>query len=160
MLKNSIRLNSLNSLFIVKIFNSVKLGKLWLCFYLGDGIIYFIVIRAVVCKFVFENSKSNPPQIVHSLSFVHLSSALAGAAMTSPAFVLTFIASDAAVVFWSFSTIGKGLGPRGYERANNQYTLNSLSFEGQKKQKPFFPSKAAGAIQPHTKTKSTGAAFY
>ena len=92
---------------------------------------------------------------------------IGSAARTPLANPLPFIASGAAVVFWSFSTIGKGLGPRGYERANNQYTLNSLSFEGQKKQKPiFFPPKesfghkAAGAIQPHTKTKSAGAAFY
>ncbi|WP_395627477.1 hypothetical protein, partial [Daejeonella sp.] len=122
-------------MFIVKIFNSVKVRKLWLCFYLGDGIIYFIVIRAVVCKFVFENSKSNPPQIVHSLSFVHLSSALAGAARTTLANPQPFTALDAAVAFWFFSATGKELGLRGYERENHQYTLNSLSFEGQKKQK-------------------------
>ena len=35
-----------------------------------------------------------------------------------------------------------------------------LSFDSKKKQKPFFSSKAAGANQPHTKTKSTRAAFY
>jgi len=34
-----------------------------------------------------------------------------------------------------------------------------LSFEGQKKQKPIFSHKAAGANQPHTKSK-TRAAFY
>ena len=55
---------------------------------------------------------------------------------------------------------------RGYERATNHkkahaaQALNSFSFEGQKKQKPIFSSKAAGANQPHTKTKSARAEFY
>jgi hypothetical protein len=34
-----------------------------------------------------------------------------------------------------------------------------LSFEGQKKQKPIFSHKAAGAIQPHTKSKTHGLRF-
>jgi hypothetical protein len=38
--------------------------------------------------------------------------------------------------------------------------LNTLSFEGQKKQKPIFSTKAAGSIPPHTKAKSARAAFY
>jgi hypothetical protein len=37
---------------------------------------------------------------------------------------------------------------------------NTLSFEGQKKQKPIFSTKAAGSIPPHTKAKSARAAFY
>ena len=75
-----------------------------------------------------------------ALNFNNRCSALTGAARTQLANSLPFIASGAAVAFWFFSATGKELGPRGYERANNQYTLNSLSFEGQKKQKPiFFP---------------------
>jgi hypothetical protein len=42
---------------------------------------------------------------------------LAGAARTSLANPLTFIASGAAVGFWYFFPTEKGLGPRGYERA-------------------------------------------
>jgi len=49
----------------------------------------------------------------------HLSSALAGAAMTTLAKPLPFIASDAAVAFCFFSAIGKEIGPRGYERKRN-----------------------------------------
>ena len=55
--------------------------------------------------------------------------------------------------------------PRGYERATNHkksnatQALNSFSFEGQKKQKPYFSHKAAGANQPHTKTKTHGLRF-
>jgi hypothetical protein len=59
--------------------------------------------------------------------------------------------------------------PRGYERkcqkhlyraVNNKPKLNTLSFEGQKKQKPIFSTKAAGSYPPHTKAKSARAAFY
>ena len=62
-------------------------------------------------KFDKKKSNSIPPQIVHSQTLHHLSSALAGAAMTTLAFAQPFIASDAAVVFWFFSTTGKELGP-------------------------------------------------
>ena len=44
------------------------------------------------------------------------SSALTGAARTPLANPLPFIASGAAVAFWSFSATGKGLAPRGHER--------------------------------------------
>ena len=91
-------------------------------------------------KNLIKKSNSNLLQIVHSQTLPNLCSALAGAARTQLANPLPFTASGAAVAFWFFSATGKELGPRGYERANNQYTLNSLSFEGQKKQKPiFFP---------------------
>ena len=45
-----------------------------------------------------KNQIQSQPQIVHSLSLPHLSSALAGAAMTTLAFAEPFIASDAAVI--------------------------------------------------------------
>jgi len=41
---------------------------------------------------------------------------LTGAARTQLANALTFIASGAAVAFWSFFAAEKGLGLRGYER--------------------------------------------
>jgi len=41
---------------------------------------------------------------------------LTGAAITDPALALPFIAAGAAVGFWYFFPIEKGLGPRGYER--------------------------------------------
>jgi hypothetical protein len=44
---------------------------------------------------------------------------LAGAVHTQLANILTLIASDAAVAFWSFFAKEKGLGPRGYERAKH-----------------------------------------
>ena len=43
-------------------------------------------------------------------------SALTGAAITDPALAEPFIAAGAAVGFWYFFPIEKGLGPRGYER--------------------------------------------
>jgi hypothetical protein len=48
---------------------------------------------------------------IKALSHPHLHSALAGAEMIYPAQALPFIASDAAVAFWYFSAIGKGLAP-------------------------------------------------
>jgi hypothetical protein len=71
----------------------------------------FKLISLSYPKIGFEKTSSNQPQIVRSLSLPHLSSALAGAAMTNLALAEPFIASDAAVVFWSFSTTGKGLSP-------------------------------------------------
>ena len=71
-----------------------------------------------------------------------------------------------ASALFTFSSRKKWISPRGYERETNNkkahaaHALIFLSFEGQKKQKPFFSSKAAGANQPHTKTKSARAAFY
>jgi hypothetical protein len=47
-----------------------------------------------------------------------------------------------------------------YRAINNKTKLNTLSFEGQKKQKPIFSTKAAGSYPPHTKAKSARAAFY
>jgi len=41
---------------------------------------------------------------------------LTGAAITNPALAEPFIAAGAAAAFWSFSAVGKGLSPRGYER--------------------------------------------
>ncbi len=70
----------------------------------------------LVLKNLIKKSNLNPPQIVHSQTLPNLSSALAGAAMTTLAFAQPFIASDAAVAFWFFSATGKELGPRGYER--------------------------------------------
>jgi hypothetical protein len=58
----------------------------------------------------------NQPQIVRSLSLPHLSSALAGAAATTLAFAEPFIASDAAVGFWSLFSYRKRTSPRGDER--------------------------------------------
>jgi hypothetical protein len=52
------------------------------------------------------------------------STALTGAARTQLANPLTFKASGAAAAFWSFSAAGKGLGPRGYERAINPIIPN------------------------------------
>ena len=49
-------------------------------------------------------------------TFVHLSSALTGAARTQLANPLTFIAAGAAVAFWFFFATEKELSPRGYER--------------------------------------------
>jgi hypothetical protein len=49
--------------------------------------------------------------------------------------------------------------PTNHKKAHAAQVLNSFSFEGQKKQKPIFSRKAAGANQPHTKSK-TRAAFY
>ena len=46
---------------------------------------------------------------------ITVSSALTGAAITDPAFAEPFIAAGAAVGFWYFFPIEKGLGPRGYE---------------------------------------------
>ncbi len=57
-------------------------------------------------------------------NFNNRSSALAGAARTSLANPLTFIASDAAVAFWFFSATGKELGPRGHERAKDICKMN------------------------------------
>jgi len=50
-------------------------------------------------------------------------SALAGAARKQLAKPLLFIASGAAVGFWYFFPTEKGLGPRGYERANHHKWL-------------------------------------
>ena len=47
---------------------------------------------------------------------MHLSSALTGAAMTTPALAEPFIAAGAAVAFWFFFATEKELSPRGYER--------------------------------------------
>ena len=47
---------------------------------------------------------------------ITVSSALTGAAITVPALAEPFIAAGAAVGFWYFFPIEKGLGPRGYER--------------------------------------------
>jgi len=41
---------------------------------------------------------------------------LTGAAITDPSLAEPFIAAGAAVGFWYFFPIEKGLGPRGYER--------------------------------------------
>ena len=41
---------------------------------------------------------------------------MTGAAITVPALAEPFIAAGAAVGFWYFFPIEKGLGPRGYER--------------------------------------------
>ena len=49
-------------------------------------------------------------------TFNNRSSALTGAAITVLALAEPFIAAGAAVAFWSFSAVGKGLSPRGYER--------------------------------------------
>ena len=49
-------------------------------------------------------------------TFNNRSSALTGAAMTTPAHAEPFIAAGAAVGFWYFFPTEKGLGPRGYER--------------------------------------------
>ena len=49
-------------------------------------------------------------------TFNNRSSALTGAAITSLANPLTFIASGAAVAFWFFFATEKELSPRGYER--------------------------------------------
>ena len=67
-------------------------------------------------KNLIKKSNLNQLQIVHSQTLPHRCSALAGAARTTLANPLTFIASGAAVVFWFFSATEKGLGPRGYER--------------------------------------------
>jgi hypothetical protein len=50
-------------------------------------------------------------------TFNNRSSALTGAAITVLAFAEPFIAAGAAAAFWSFSAVGKGLSPRGYERS-------------------------------------------
>ena len=49
-------------------------------------------------------------------TFNNRSSALTGAAITVLAFAEPFIAAGAAVGFWYFFPIEKGLSPRGYER--------------------------------------------
>ena len=49
-------------------------------------------------------------------TFNNRSSALTGAAITVLALAEPFIAAGAAVGFWYFFPIEKGLGPRGYER--------------------------------------------
>ena len=49
-------------------------------------------------------------------TFNNRCSALTGAAITDPALAEPFIAAGAAVGFWYFFPIEKGLGPRGYER--------------------------------------------
>ena len=46
---------------------------------------------------------------------------MTGAAITVLAFAEPFIASGAAVAFWSFFATEKGLGPRGYERKEIMY---------------------------------------
>ncbi len=56
---------------------------------------------------------SYPPRLHRPL--ITVSSALTGAAITDPAFAEPFIAAGAAVGFWYFFPIEKGLGPRGYE---------------------------------------------
>ena len=53
-----------------------------------------------------------------AVHFNYLSSALAGAVKTTLANLLTFIASDAAVAFWSFSATGKGLALAGMSGQN------------------------------------------
>ena len=57
---------------------------------------------------------SYPPRLHRPL--ITVSSALTGAAMTTLALAEPFIAAGAAVGFWYFFPIEKGLGPRGYER--------------------------------------------
>ena len=49
-------------------------------------------------------------------TFNNRSSALTGAAMTTPALAEPFIAAGAAVAFWFFFATEKELSPRGYER--------------------------------------------
>ncbi len=62
-------------------------------------------------KNLIKKSNLNPPQIVHSQTLPNLFSALAGAARTTLANPMPFIASGAAVAFWFFSATGKELGP-------------------------------------------------
>ena len=57
---------------------------------------------------------SYPPRLHRPL--ITVSSALTGAAMTTPALAEPFIAAGAAVAFWFFFATEKELGPRGYER--------------------------------------------
>ena len=52
---------------------------------------------------------SYPPRLHRPL--ITVSSALTGAAITDPAFAEPFIAAGAAVGFWYFFPIEKGLGP-------------------------------------------------
>ena len=58
-------------------------------------------------------------------TFNNRSSALTGAAITVLALAEPFIAAGAAVGFWYFFPIEKGLGPRGYERSE---IMNSYCF--------------------------------
>ena len=69
-----------------------------------------------------------PPQIVRSQTLPNRSSALAGAAVTTPALAEPFIASDAAVGFWSLFSYRKRTSPRGNERKsqkNTEFVWNS-----------------------------------
>jgi hypothetical protein len=93
---------------------------------------------------------------------------LAGAAMIYPANPLPFIASDAAVGFWSLFSYRKRTSLRGNERKcqkhhnrafNNKTKLNTLSFEGQKKQKPFFSLRQLAHTHHTQKPKALGLRF-
>jgi hypothetical protein len=53
----------------------------------------------------------------------------------------------------------KGSHGLGEEQVNHQYTLNSLSFEGQKKQKPFFPLRQPAQTNRTQKPKAHGLRF-
>ena len=71
----------------------------------------------------FINLKHNffsPPRSHRPL--ITVPPALTGAAITDLAFAEPFIAAGAAVGFWYFFPIEKGLGPRGYERKEIIYS--------------------------------------